>query len=72
MEKFGSGMEKVRSGINIPDPPHCLIPFLVVDGRIRIRKNNNGIGSRRPKNIRIRIHNTYIKSVPWVGRIRML
>jgi hypothetical protein len=53
MEKFGSGMEKVRSGINIPDPPHCLIPFLVVDGRIRI-------------------HNTYIKSVPWVGRIRML
>jgi hypothetical protein len=27
MEKFGSGMEKVGSGINIPDPQHSELPF---------------------------------------------
>jgi hypothetical protein len=32
--------------------------FLLVDGRIRIRTNNDGSGSGRPKNIRIRSHNT--------------
>jgi hypothetical protein len=33
---------------------------LLVDGRIWIwiRTNNHGSGSKRPKNIRIRIHNT--------------
>ncbi len=34
--------------------------FLLVDGKIRIRTNNDGCGSRRPKNIRIlriRTHN---------------
>jgi hypothetical protein len=35
--------------------------FLLVDGRIRIRTNNDGSGYGRPKNVRIlriRIHNT--------------
>jgi hypothetical protein len=27
-KKFGSGMEKSISGINIPDPQHCLYRFL--------------------------------------------
>jgi hypothetical protein len=31
--------------------------FLLVDGRIRVRTNNDGSGSERPKNIQIRIHN---------------
>jgi hypothetical protein len=32
--------------------------LLLVYGKILIRTNNNGSGSRRPKNIRIRFHNT--------------
>jgi hypothetical protein len=29
MEKFGSGMEKFKSGINIPDPHHWVVVVVV-------------------------------------------
>ncbi len=32
MKKFGSGMEKFKSGINIPDPQHWVVAVVVVGG----------------------------------------
>ncbi len=47
--------------------------YLLSDGsiRIRIRAQNDGYGSRRAKNIRIRIHNTgFWKATDQKSRIR--